>query len=105
MIKDLTKTFETNWNERIYLQLPLADLQIIYDCIGAVPSNYLIRKHEKSRFLADVIDKSKFNDFSARINTLYNELDEIVSRYNGITDMDLSVNTDIELDIIEDTEE
>ena len=34
MIRELNRNNETDWNERIQLELNLADIQAIYDCVG-----------------------------------------------------------------------
>lgn len=97
MIKDLTKKYGVNWDEKIQIELNLADLQIIYDSIGSIPATYFIKKHIKSGF-SNIVK----NDFSSRLIAIYNELDDLITRYNGITDNDLDVNINLELEIVEE---
>ena len=92
MIKELNKSYSPNWNERIEISLTLKDLQLIYDCVGAVPKKYLDYKHETSRF------KKEYD--APYFTALYNELDEILNFHNGITDESVEINTDIELNMI-----
>ena len=40
MIKELNDNVTPNWGETIRLEMDLEDLQIIYDCVGAVPLKY-----------------------------------------------------------------
>lgn len=88
MIKELGMNTEPNWNETINVSLTLKDLQYIYDCIGGVPTTYLKEKHNSTEFF------NKINN--ADISTLYEELDYILDRHNGITDNDSRIN-DVEL--------
>ena len=91
MIKELGLNNAVDWNENISLQLSMSDLQIIYDCVGAVPLKYLNAKHKNNTF---------FNKINAHTLTkIYDELDDIVSKHNGFTDDTLDVNIDIELDM------
>ena len=46
MIKEINRNNETNWFEKIQLEMNLQDLQILYDCLGAVPNKYLMEKHK-----------------------------------------------------------
>ena len=81
-----------NWNESIQLEMTLADLQIIYDCVGAVPLNYLKSKHKNTPF--------KMNCYTTDMYTeLYEELQDVIKRHNGITDEDECINLDIGLTI------
>lgn len=85
MIKELNTNKSTNWEEQIELKLSLADLQIIYDCVGAVPIRYLSNKHQNTNF--DV------GRYTANIVTnIYHELEDIIFTHNGITDNDEHVN-------------
>ena len=84
MVKELNRDCEPNWDEKIEISLSLRDLQLIYDCIGGVPLNYLNHKHKTSKFL---------NKYDATYFTrLYNELDEILNFHNGIVDEDTTIN-------------
>ena len=89
MIKELNKNYESNWDEKIEISLSLKDLQLIYDCVGAVPLKYLNYKHEISKFRGQY-DATYFT-------RLYNELGDVLDYHNGITDNDNNINLDIEL--------
>ena len=89
MIKELNKSYEPNWDEKIELSLSLRDLQLIYDCFGAVPLKFLNYKHEVSKF-ANKYDAKYFTN-------LYEELDDILYSHNGVTDNDVSINNDIHI--------
>lgn len=92
MIKELGVVDEADWNKKIQIELSVADLQIIYDCVGAVPLKYLNLKHKDNIF---------YNKYDATIfNNIYTRLDDILFRHNGLTDNESNVNIDIELDII-----
>lgn len=93
MIKESNRIETPNWEENIQLEMSLADLQIIYDCIGAVPLSYLKAKHKNTNFEVKCYSANVFNE-------IYNELDEVVVRHNGITDNDANVNLDVELNMI-----
>ena len=97
MIKDLTKGDKTNWGEKIQIELTLADLQMIYDCIGAVPPKYLRKKHEKTNF-----NKTSEYYFENIFHSVYEELEYIVKAHNGIIDTDENVNINMTLDITEE---
>ena len=92
MIKELNKSYEPNWDEKIEISLSLRDLQLIYDCVGAVPLKYLNAKHIVSKF-ANKYDATYFT-------CLYNELDDVLNAHNGVTDNDFSINLNVELDMI-----
>lgn len=96
MIKELGITNETDWNETVQIELSLAELQIIYDCVGAVPIKYLNIKHKDNAFT------DKYN--ASMFNGIYNELDDILFRHNGLTDDDIDVDTFVELDIVKGDE-
>lgn len=96
MIKELGITDETDWNETVQIELSLAELQIIYDCVGAVPIKYLNIKHKDNTFT------DKYN--ASMFNGIYNELDDILFRHNGLTDDDIDVDTFVELDIVKGDE-
>ena len=93
MIRELGRNAETNWYEKIQLEMTLSDLQYIYDCIGAVPPKYVEIKHKHSSFNRD---ESIYRDIST---DLYESLHTILSEHNGVTDDDMMINTNIELDI------
>lgn len=96
MIKELGITNETNWNETVQIELSLAELQIIYDCVGAVPIKYLNLKHKDNIF---------YNKYDATMfNNIYTRLDDILFRHNGLTDNESNVNIDIELSIVQGDE-
>ena len=94
MIKELGEEYEykTDWTKKINLSVSLRDLQIIYDCIGAVPSKYLELKHKNTRF--------PITEFSELINHMYDEIDCILDRHNAITDYDSNINNNVELEVI-----
>ena len=86
MIKELNRNYKTDWNEEIKLSLSLRELQLIYDCIGAVPLNYIDYKHGASRFK---------NEYDAdTLCDIYNDLDELIIAHNGLSDTDSSLNCD-----------
>ena len=93
MIKKCIKEPKPNWGETIQLEIDLADLQIIYDCVGAVPIKYLKAKHKDTQFEINCYTSDMFTE-------LYEELQNIIYRHNGITDDDDNVNIDIMLDIV-----
>lgn len=99
MIKELNRNNETNWKEKIQIELSLEDLQIIYDCVGAIPSKYIPLKHLNTKFGSNI---SKI--YPRILNELYEALDTIISEHNGITDNDIMANTEITLEIIEGNE-
>lgn len=90
MIRELNRNTETNWGEKIQLEMTLQDLQVIYDCIGSVPSKYLEEKHKYTTF------KPLYGNI---INNLYEDLDIILMEHNGITDSNKMVDTNVELEI------
>lgn len=94
MIKELGRKTETDWHEKIQLEMTLQDLQIIYDCIGAVPPKYFDIKHKCTTFnrLHEV-----YNDL---INDLYDDLNQIILEHNGVTDDDMMVNNNVDLKVI-----
>ena len=92
MIKELNKDYKPNWDEKIEISLTLRDLQLIYDCVGAVPLKYLNYKHETSKFT------KKYD--ATYFTSLYNELDDLLKAHNGVTDDDVSVNLNVELNMI-----
>lgn len=94
MIKESGITNDVDWNEKVQIELSVADLQIIYDCVGAVPIKYLNLKHKNDMF-ATKYDATIFN-------SLYNELDDILFRHNGLTDEGLSADAFVELNIVEE---
>lgn len=89
MIKELNRNNKTNWYEKIQLEMNLQDLQVLYDCIGAVPNKYLEEKHKYTSF--NYIDDIAVD--------LYEGLNKILSEHNGITDDDKMVNLNVELEI------
>ena len=100
MIKELNTNKSTNWEEQIELKLSLADLQIIYDCVGAVPLRYLRNKHQNTNFDA--------GRYTANIVTnIYHELEDIIFAHNGVTDHDEHANLsgDLVMSIDEDGNE
>ena len=96
MIKELGVNDEPNWDEKLQLELSLAELQIIYDCVGAVPIRYLNLKHKENLFT------NKYND--SMFHGIYSDLDDILSKHNGLTDDDIDVDTFVELDIVKGDE-
>lgn len=96
MIKELGQDKSADWDEIVQIELSVADLQMLYDCVGAVPLKYFNIRHQKDAFFT----KYDANSF----DSLYNQLDEILFRHKGITDDSLDV-TFVELEIVEDKEE
>ena len=92
MIRELNKSYEPNWDEKIEISLSLRDLQLIYNCVGAVPLKYLNTKHIVSKFA------KKYD--ATYLTCLYNELDDLLKVHNGVTDNDFDVNLNIELNMI-----
>ena len=89
MIKELNRRYEPNWDEEIKISLSLRDLQLIYDCVGAVPFKYINYRHETTKFR---------RNYDARcFTTLYDELEDILTFHNGVIDSDVSLNCDVEL--------
>ena len=100
MIKEINRNNETNWFEKIQLEMTLQDLQILYDCLGAVPNKYLIEKHKYTSL--NYIDDTMCSGISICsdiTNDLYESLDKILSEHNGITDDNKMVNLNVELEI------
>lgn len=91
MIKELGRNNETNWSEKIQIELPLSDLQILYDSIGAMPPQYLKIKHKCTKFNHD--------NYTDMINDIYEGLHNILLEHNGVTDDDPMANIEIELEI------
>ena len=92
MIKEINRNNETNWYEKIQLEMNLQDLQILYDCLGAVSNKYLKEKHKHTSF--NYIDDIAID--------LYEGLDKILLEHNGITDDNKMVNLNIELEMKKD---
>ena len=92
MIKEINRNNKTDWFERIQLEMTLQDLQILYDCLGAVPNKYLIEKHKYTSL--NYIDNSICGDITS---DLYESLNKVISEHNGITDDNAMINSDIEL--------
>ena len=89
MIRELNRNNKTNWSEKIQLEMNLSDLQVLYDCIGAVPNKYLEEKHKNTSF--NYIDDITID--------LYEGLNRLLSEHNGITDDNKMVNLNVELEI------
>ena len=89
MIRELNRNNKTNWSEKIQLEMNLSDLQVLYDCIGAVPNKYLEKKHKNTSF--NYIDDITID--------LYEGLNRLLSEHNGITDDNKMVNLNVELEI------
>ena len=82
MIRDLTRKSETDWNEKIQIELSLTDLQLIYDAIGVMPIDAVKIKHETTKF-NEVLKKYTPTDL---LGDLYEELHVILTEHNGIND-------------------
>jgi hypothetical protein len=95
MIREINRNNETNWHEKIQLEMNLQDLQILYDCLGAVPNKYLIEKYKYTSL--NYIDSSICGDITS---DLYESLNKIISEHNGVTDDNAMINSDIELVIL-----
>ena len=81
-MKDVTKIkSNSKWNKKIQLKLSLKELQIIYDCVGAMTPNELREK---------AIDKAycwnDLNDIEVVLHNVYESLDNIISNHGGIVD-------------------
>ena len=96
MIRELGRNTIVDWYEKVQIELNLHDLQILYDCIGATPIEYIKEKHKCTPFN---LMETVYNDISV---DLYEGLNIILSEHNGITDDDKMVNTNIELEVIKD---
>ena len=99
MIKDLSRKQDTDWNEKIPIELELSDLQIIFDSIGAMPPNYIAKKHKLTKF------NRPYEYYMKKLTDMYEELYVIISEHNGVNDDDKLVDTEIELRIEEGDEE
>ena len=84
MIREVKETDIPNWDEIITLQLTLRDLQIIFDAVGDIPPNTLEEKHRYSS-LHDIIFEDKMSS-SNLISKIYNELENIIDKHNGVLD-------------------
>ena len=96
MIRELGRNTITDWYEKIQIELNLHDLQLLYDCLGATPIEYIKEKHKYTPFS---LMETVYNDISV---DLYEGLHTILSEHNGITDDNKMVNTNIELEVIKD---
>ena len=92
MIVEKTKP-KTYWDEKITVELTLADLQLLYDCVGAVSWRYILLRHDKTIFKEKILLKN-----SSNLTCLYNELEKIVDKHNGLTDED-SISNNLNLDV------
>ncbi len=100
MIRELNRNNETDWNERIQLELNLADIQAIYDCVGAIPDHYLDVKHKLTAF-----GGRKKGYYGELLTDLYESLHVILCEHNGVTDDDMMVNPNVSVKVIGDDEE
>lgn len=98
MIRELNRNNKTNWYEKIQLEMTLQDLQILYDCIGAVPIEYIKIKHKNTPFN---LMESMYDDISVN---LYDGLHTIISEHNGVTDDDEMVNIYLGLEMVKSNE-
>lgn len=85
MIRELRETDIPNWDEIITLQLTLKDLQIIFDAVGNISPNVLEEKHEHSS-LHDIIFENEMSS-SKLIDKVYDELESILVKHNGVLDL------------------
>lgn len=86
MIKEIKRNSNIpNWNEVITLELTLRDLQIIFDAVGDMPPNVLEEKHKHSS-LHDIIFEDKMSS-SKLIDKVYDELESILVKHNGVLDL------------------
>lgn len=99
MIKDLSRKQDTNWDEKISIELDLSELQIIFDSVGAIPPNYVFKKHKLTKF------NRPYEYYMNKLTEMYEELYVIISEHNGVDDDDKLVNTEIELQITGDDKE
>ena len=95
MIRELNRNNETDWNERIQLELNLADIQAIYDCVGAIPDHYLDVKHKLTAF-----GGRKKGYYRELLTDLYESLHVILCEHNGVTDDDMMINPSVSLEIV-----
>lgn len=94
MIRELNRNNETKWNEKIQIELSLEDLQVVYDCIGAVPPRFINIKHNNTSF-------NRSNEYhKLLLHGLYEDLHTIISEHNGVTDDDMMI-TEVSLEIVE----
>lgn len=94
MIRELNRDYETKWDEKIQIELSLEDLQVIYDCIGAVPPQFINIKHKNTSF-------NRSHEYHRQIlHTLYEDLHTIISEHNGVTDDDMMVDTEVDLELV-----
>ena len=96
MIKELRKDNKVDWNEKITIELTLADLQLLYDCIGAVPWHYVTLRHKDTSF------KSNAENISG--SSLYDNLEDILAKHNGLIDYEennLNLNLNLTLETID----
>ena len=96
MIRELGKGTRTDWNEKLNIEMTLQDLQILYDCIGAVPTKYLEEKHKNTIFNTIINQSYSCEEIT---NDLYESLYTIVSRHNGVVDDNQMVNINVELSL------
>lgn len=99
MIKELGRNDKTDWHEKIQLELDLADIQAIYDCVGAIPDYYLNVKHKHTAF-----GGRESNYYVELLLNLYESLNIILLEHNGVTDDDMMVNPNIGVKVIGDDE-
>ena len=99
MIKELGRKTDTNWHEKIQLELDLSDIQIIYDCIGAIPERYISVKHKNSAF-----GNRKKGYYGELLTDIYESLETILFEHNGVTDNDKMINPHISVEVIGDDE-
>ena len=100
MIRELNRNNETDWNEKIQLELNLADIQAIYDCVGVIPDHYLDVKHKLTAF-----GGHKKGYYGELLTDLYESLHVILCEHNGVTDDDMMVNPNVSIKVIGDDEE
>ena len=95
MIRELSKNTETNWKEKIQLEMTLEDLQTIYECVGAMPSKYIKIKHKHTKFGGH--DTSYYTSL---LSDIYDSFHVILAEHNGVNDDDVMIHPNISLEII-----
>lgn len=94
MIRELSRNNVADWDERIQLELDLADIQAIFDCVNAIPSEYLMIRHKHTPFNG----KRCYTDL---LNDIYESLYVILCEHNGVTNNNPMV-TNVKVEIVGD---
>ena len=84
MIKEIV-TDTPNWDKEITLKLTLKELQIIFDAVGELSPKVMYEKHDENSPFYDAIPKNDITLIKL-IDDVYNDLEIIVDKYNGVLD-------------------